>query len=118
MLLPDFDYGLTPPQLTQTAIYADERLRARRAVLAKMPYAAARTSPFGSAHTTSSPKPRVAPAKPRPVPAAAARGKNGTVPRAASVAPRQPARVKPAARPKARAVSRRPARKAAARAKQ
>jgi len=43
VLLPDFDYGIKPSQVQQTAIYDDERARARKAALAKMPFAAARS---------------------------------------------------------------------------
>ncbi len=45
VLLPDFNYGLKPQQLQQTAIYDDEQARARRAAMAKMGFAVVRQMP-------------------------------------------------------------------------
>lgn len=66
VLLPDFDYGVKPSQMQQTVIYDDERVRARRAAMARLPYAAARASaPAGASRPSAlaaKGKPAVAPA--------------------------------------------------------
>lgn len=56
VLLPDFDYKLSPSQLQQTVIYDDERVvrAARRAALNRLgPYAVSRTSSAGRAAVPS-----------------------------------------------------------------
>ena len=55
VLLPDFDYKLSPSQLQQTVIYDDERVRAaRRAAMGKVgPYALARAASPGRASMPS-----------------------------------------------------------------
>ncbi|MBI5170197.1 MAG: DEAD/DEAH box helicase [Candidatus Eisenbacteria bacterium] len=76
VMLPDFDYHLKPSQLQQTAIYDDERLRARKAAIAKNPYLAGRqTMPLAGAPRPTSPNSRSrgpAAASLRPKPAATA----------------------------------------------
>jgi ATP-dependent RNA helicase RhlE len=44
VLLPDFDYKLRPEQVQQVVIFDDERMRQRKAALARMPYAASRVA--------------------------------------------------------------------------
>ncbi|MFN8586304.1 MAG: DEAD/DEAH box helicase [Candidatus Eisenbacteria bacterium] len=59
VMLPDFDYHLKPSQVQQTAIYDDERLRARKAAIAKNPYLAGRqTMPLAGSNLRSSSRPR------------------------------------------------------------
>jgi ATP-dependent RNA helicase RhlE len=83
VLLPDFDYKLRPEQVQQVVIFDDERMRARRAALARMPYAASRVA--GAARPGSGSTAKAA-AKPSAQPA--------MKPRSAAAAP-VTARVKP-----------------------
>ena len=76
VLLPDFDYLLKPSQIQQTAIYDDERVRARKAALAKNPYLQGRqTMPLAGTPRPSANTQRhraAASASSRPKPAASA----------------------------------------------
>lgn len=124
VLLPDFDYGMKPSQLQQTAIYDDERARARRAALARMPFAGARVSPQAPAIAKS--RPAQTPAA-KAKPALAAKAKPAPVTRPKLVPPPKPkpalarpvtaAKLKPAvpARPRPASVKPRPAARAATR---
>jgi ATP-dependent RNA helicase RhlE len=55
VLLPDFDYKLRPEQMQQTVIFDDERMRARRAAMARMPYAASRAGSSSRPNSASRP---------------------------------------------------------------
>jgi ATP-dependent RNA helicase RhlE len=116
VLLPDFDYGLKASQLQQTAIYDDERARARRAAaLARMPYAGQRVSPQAPALAKSRPAPALAKSRPAPPPAAKSKPAAPAKPKPVPPKPAFSARLKPAPSPRPRlaAPKSRPAARAA-----
>ena len=104
VLLPDFDYGVKPSQLQQAVIFDDERMRQRRLVLSRMPYAATRAAaPARPGAATSAPRPA------QSAPRSAARPATPPAPR-----PKQPAIVAAKVRPKGISVKLQPAPRPAA----
>jgi ATP-dependent RNA helicase RhlE len=102
VLLPDFDYGLKPNQLKQTAIYDDERVREKRAAMRNAGFlnkaAPAPPSTGLRLRPSTAPAPRPKPGTPSPV-VAKLKPKSITV----KVVPAKPL-PKPAPKPVAKAV--------------